>query len=121
MKSALKRIFGNSSTATTVNEIKIKEEKEELFLVKSSKHQKNHFSKQVQNIKQQNKEEQIHLTEMAEEQNVQFVGVYFTGLRTVLINIKNKKKSKSQTQKKMKKNVTWLCLQKNTNLKMRYS
>ena len=31
---------------------------------------------------------------MAEEQNVQFVGVYFTGLRTVLTNIKNKKKSK---------------------------
>ena len=27
MKSALKRIFGGSSTATTVNEIKIKEEK----------------------------------------------------------------------------------------------
>ena len=36
MKSALKRIFGNSSTATTANEIKIKEEKEELFLVKTS-------------------------------------------------------------------------------------
>ena len=43
MKSALKRIFGNSSTATTANEIKIKEEKEELLLVKTSKHQKNHF------------------------------------------------------------------------------
>ena len=42
MKSALKRIFRNSSTATRVNEIKIEEEKEELFLVKSSKHQKNH-------------------------------------------------------------------------------
>ena len=42
MKSALKRIVRNSSTATTVNEIKIEEEKEELFLVKSSKHQKNH-------------------------------------------------------------------------------
>ena len=42
MKSALKRIFRNSSTATRVNEIKIEEEKEELFLVKSSKHQKIH-------------------------------------------------------------------------------
>ena len=39
MKSALKRIFGNSSTVNTVNEIKIKEEKEEAFMVKSSKYQ----------------------------------------------------------------------------------
>ena len=115
MKSALKRIFGNSSTTTTANEIKIKEEKEELFLVKSSKHQKNHsrYQKQVQNIKLQNKEEQIHLTGMAEEQNVLFVGVCFTGLKIATASIKNKKK--------MKKYVAWLCLQKNTNLKMRYS
>ena len=42
MKSALKRIFGDSSTVTTVNEIKIIEEKEELFLVKSSRYQKKH-------------------------------------------------------------------------------
>ena len=71
------------------------------------------ISKQVQNIKLQNKEEQIHLTGMAEEQNVLFVGVCFTGLKIASTSVKNKKK--------MKKNVSWLCLQKNTNLKMRYS
>ena len=70
------------------------------------------ISKQVQNIKLQNKEEQIHSTGMAEEQNVLFVGVCFAGLKIAPTSVKNKK---------MKKNVTWLCLQKNTNLKMRYS
>ena len=44
MKSALKRIFGDSSTITTVKAIKIKEEKEEAFLVKSSRYQKKHSS-----------------------------------------------------------------------------
>ena len=38
MKSALKRIFGDSSTSNTTNEIKIKEEKEEAFLVRSHKY-----------------------------------------------------------------------------------
>ena len=57
MKSALKRIFGNSSTATTANEIKIKEEKEELFLVKTSKHQKNHFRYQQTSSKHKTTEQ----------------------------------------------------------------
>ena len=57
VKSAFKRIFGDSSTVTIVNGIKSKGEKEELFLVKSSKYQKQHSRYQQTGSEHKNAEQ----------------------------------------------------------------